>query len=221
MLKDGEKGVIRQRGKETITYAIAPHLPCGLVSPDQLRKLADTADKYEVAALKVTSAARIALVGLTEDQVDPAWKDLGMDPGQATGLCVRSVKACPGIQFCRLAQQDSLAMGLELDKIYHGMALPSKMKIGVSGCKIQCAENCIKDIGLYGTPKGWTVTIGGNGSALPRLADVLAEDVPENEILAVVARVVDYYKENSKRERMGRMIERIGLETVKAELLGG
>ena len=219
MLKDGEKGVIRQRGKDEVTYAIAPHLPCGVVKPDQLRTLADVADKYDVAELKITSAARIAIIGLSEDQVDPVWEDLGMDPGHATGLCVRSIKVCPGTQYCRLANQDSLAMGMKLDRLYHGMVLPSKMKMGVSGCKIQCAENCIKDISLYGTPKGWTVMIGGNGSARPRLADILAEDLGGDEAEAMVARVIDYYREHSKRERMGRMVDRLGLETVKKALV--
>jgi NAD(P)H-nitrite reductase large subunit len=220
MLKDGEKGVIRQRGKDDITYAIAPHVPCGVVKPDQLRTLADVADKYQVSALKITSAARIAIIGLKEDQVDGVWEDLGMDPGHAVGLCVRSIKVCPGIQYCRLAKQDSLEMGMELDRRYHGMVLPSKMKMGVSGCKIQCAENCIKDISLYGTPKGWAVMIGGNGSALPRLADLLVEDLSREKALDMVARIIDYYKEHSKRERMGRMIERMGLDKVKADLLG-
>ncbi|WDP89922.1 MAG: NAD(P)/FAD-dependent oxidoreductase [Desulfobacter sp.] len=220
MLKDGEKGVIRQRGKKDISYAVAPHLPCGLVKPDQLRTLADVADKYQVAELKVTSAARIAVIGIKEEDVDGVWKDLGMDAGAATGLCVRSVKACPGIQFCRLAQQDSLEMGMKLDKIYHGMVLPSKMKMGVSGCKVQCAENCIKDISLYGTAKGWTVQIGGNGSARPRLADLLVEDLDSEAALDMVAKIIDYYKEFSKRERMGRMIDRLGLDTVRAALLG-
>lgn len=220
MLKDGEKGVIRQRGKDDITYATAPHVPCGVVKPDQLRTLADVADKYQVSALKITSAARIAIIGLKEDQVDGVWEDLGMDPGHAVGLCVRSIKVCPGIQYCRLAKQDSLEMGMELDRRYHGMVLPSKMKMGVSGCKIQCAENCIKDISLYGTPKGWAVMIGGNGSALPRLADLLVEDLSREKALDMVARIIDYYKEHSKRERMGRMIERMGLDKVKADLLG-
>ena len=219
MLKDGEKGVIRQRGTENIKYAIAPHVACGVVKPDQLRTLADVADKYKVSELKITSAARIAIIGLKEDQVDDAWKDLGMDPGHAVGLCVRSVKVCPGIQYCRLANQDSLEMGMELDRRYHGMVLPSKMKMGVSGCKVQCAENCIKDISLYGTAKGWAVQIGGNGSAKPRLADLLVEDLPTEEALDMVARIIEYYKEFSKRERMGRMIERIGLDKVKADLL--
>ncbi|MCF8077520.1 MAG: NAD(P)/FAD-dependent oxidoreductase [Desulfotignum sp.] len=220
MLKDGEKGVIRQRGKDDITYAIAPHVPCGVVKPDQLRTLADVADKYQVSELKITSAARIAIIGLKEDQVDGVWEDLGMDPGHAVGLCVRSIKVCPGIQYCRLAKQDSLEMGMELDRRYHGMVLPSKMKMGVSGCKIQCAENCIKDISLYGTPKGWAVMIGGNGSARPRLADLLVEDLSREKALDMVARIIDYYKEHAKRERMGRMIERMGLDKVKADLLG-
>lgn len=218
MLKDGEKGVIRQKGKENATYAVAPHIPCGIVSPDQLRTLAGVAEKYDVQALKITSAARIAIVGITEDQVDGVWKDLGMDPGHAVGLCVRSVKVCPGTTFCRLGKQDSIEMGMKLDEVYHGMVLPSKMKMAVSGCKIQCSENCIKDISLYGTANGWTLLIGGNGSANPRLADVLMEDLSREDALEMVAKVVDYYRENSKRERMGRMVERIGLDTIKADL---
>jgi len=218
MLKDGEKGVIRQRGSEEPTYAIAPHIPCGIVTPDQLINLGNVARKYSVPAVKITSAARIALVGITEDQVDKVWQDLGMDPGHATGLCVRSIKVCPGLDYCRLAKQNSIKMGMLLDEIYHGMVLPSKMKMGVSGCKIQCAENCIKDISLYGTQEGWTLMIGGNGSARPRLADILMEDLSFDEARAMVDRVVEYYREHSKRERMGRMVERIGLETIKSDL---
>lgn len=79
MLKDGEKGVIRQKGKENATYAVAPHIPCGVVSPDQLRRLADVAEKNKASVLKITSAARIAIIGIEENQVDDVWRDLGMD----------------------------------------------------------------------------------------------------------------------------------------------
>ncbi len=218
MLKDGDRGVIRQRGKETAFYAIAPHVPCGVITPDQLETLAMVARKYDVSTLKITSAARIVLIGVEENQVDDIWKDLGMDPGHATGLCVRSIKVCPGTTYCRLGQQDSFKMGMALDEIYHGMVLPSKMKMGVSGCKVQCAENCIKDIALYGTAKGWTVSIGGNGSARPRLADILIEDLNDDEAKNMVSKVIEYYKTNSKRERVGRMIDRIGLDIIKSEL---
>ncbi len=67
MIKDGEKGAILQRDK--LTYAIAPHIPCGVVSPATLRKIADVAEKYGAAAIKVTSAQRIAIVGLRRSRL--------------------------------------------------------------------------------------------------------------------------------------------------------
>ena len=219
MLKDGEKGVIRQRGKGKPTYAIVPHFPCGVVKPDDLKKLIHVVETYDIDEVKLTSACRVALIGIPEEQLDAIWKDLSMAPGHATGLCMRSVKVCPGIKYCRLGQQDSVKMAKMLDEKYHGMILPSKMKMGVSGCKIQCAENCIKDIALYGTQNGWSITIGGNGSAKPRLADLLIEDLTFEHAEEMVAKLIDYYIENSKRERMGRMIDRIGLDCIKSALL--
>ena len=86
MLVDGEKGAILQRDRES--YAIAPHVSCGVISPDELRKMADVADKYDVAALKITGAARIAMVGIKEQDIDNIWDDLGTEKGAAIGLCV-------------------------------------------------------------------------------------------------------------------------------------
>jgi len=218
MLQDGEKGVIIQRDKQT--YAVAPHIPCGVVSPDTLRKLADVAEKYNAAALKITSAARIAMVGLKEEDVDNVWADLGMSPGAAIGLCVRSVKACPGTAFCKRGQQDSLGLGLKLDEKYHGLEVPGKCKFGVSGCVNQCAETCIKDIGLVGFPKGWRMLVGGNGGARPRLSQELARDLTTENALTLVDKVVAYYKANAApRQRMGDMIDKIGFDTFAKAVL--
>jgi NAD(P)H-nitrite reductase large subunit len=218
MLQDGEKGVIIQRDKKT--YAVAPHIPCGVVSPDTLRKLADVAEKYNAAALKITSAARIAMVGLKEEDVDNVWADLGMSPGAAVGLCVRSVKACPGTAFCKRGQQDSLGLGLKLDEKYHGLEVPGKCKFGVSGCVNQCAETCIKDIGLVGFPKGWRMLVGGNGGAKPRLSQELARDLTTEDALTLVDKVIAYYKATAApRQRMGDMIDKIGFDTFAKAIL--
>ena len=88
-----EKGAIVQRDYET--YAIAPHIPGGICDPATLRKIADVAEKYNAKALKLTSAQRIAIVGISEDDIDNVWKDLDMPPGAAIGLCVRSVEVLP------------------------------------------------------------------------------------------------------------------------------
>ena len=219
MLQDGDKGVILQRDKQT--YAVAPHIPCGVVKPETLRKLADAAEKYGAAALKITSAARIAIVGLKEEDVDKVWADLGMQPGAAVGLCVRSVKACPGTTFCKRGIQDSLSLGLKLDEKYHGEELPAKFKMGVSGCANQCAETCIKDIGLVGLPKGWKVLVGGKGGGRPRLAQELAKDLGTEKALELVDKIIKYYKANGKpRRRLGALIDEMGFDSFKEAVLG-
>lgn len=215
-----EKGAVVQRDKKT--YAIAPHIPGGIIfDVNVLRKIADVAEKYGAQALKLTSAQRIAIVGIDEDKIDEVWKELDMDKGHAVGLCVRSVKICPATHFCKRAQQDAVSIGLELDTKYHGMQLPSKFKMGISGCLNSCSESAVKDLGLIGTTKGFTVLVGGSAGVKARIADVLQEHVPVESVLALVDKVVLYYKENGKNyERMGNMIERLGIEKVKQDILG-
>ena len=211
MLKLGEKGAIPQRDKDC--YAIAPHIPCGIVTPDLLRKLADVAEKYEIEAMKITGATRIALIGLKEDQVDAAWQDLGMEPGAAVGLCVRSIRTCPGSTYCKLGKQDALSMGLELDRIYHGRNLPNKLKMAVSGCNLNCSESWVRDIGLVAKADGWTLTIGGNVGPKPRIGTELIAGLKDDQAIAAVATVVDFYQDNAKKgERLGKMLERVGLD---------
>jgi len=219
MLQDGEKGVIIQRDKKT--YAVAPHIPCGVVNAQTLRKLADVAEKYNAAALKITSAARIAIVGIDENDVDAVWSELGMSPGFAVGLCVRSVKACPGTTFCKRGMQDSLTPAMKLDEKYHGMELPGKFKIGVSGCPNQCAETCIKDIGLVGMKNGWRLLVGGNGGARPRLSQELTRGLTTEQALELIDRIIEFYKSNGKpHQRLGAMIEKTGFNEFKAAILG-
>jgi NAD(P)H-nitrite reductase large subunit len=111
-------------------------------------------------------------------------------------------------------------MGLKLDKTYHGMKVPSKMKMAVSGCKIQCAENCIKDISLYGTNKGWTVLIGGMGGVQPRLADQLIEDVSSGEAEEIVDKIINYCKDSGSRSRLGKVIDKVGIDALRQDILG-
>ena len=210
MLKLGEKGAILQRDKET--YAIAPHIPCGVVTPELLRTIADVAEKYEAQAIKLTGATRVAIIGLKEADIDAAWCDLQLEKGAAVGLCVRSVRACPGTTFCRIAKQDALGMGMALDKNFHSMELPGKFKMAVSGCHLSCAESWVRDIGLIGQQDGWQLVIGGNVGAAPRIAQELITGLDDAQVMAAIDKTVTYYKENGKKgERLGKMIERVGL----------
>lgn len=212
-----EKGAILQRDG---SFAIAPHIPGGVITdPDLLIKIADVAKKYKVPMLKITSAQRIALVGLKEEDIDSAWADLGMDPGAAIGLCVRRIKFCPGTTFCKRGLQDSVSLGSKIDQKYHGRNLPNKFKISVSGCPRKCMDTVINDVGFMGTPKGWTIYVGGNGGINPRFGQVLIENVSEEESLRILERIVDWYERNAKtNERLGATIARIGMDNLLSEI---
>ncbi|HEY5673843.1 MAG TPA: NAD(P)/FAD-dependent oxidoreductase [Malonomonas sp.] len=214
-----EKGAIVQRDRQT--YAIVPHTPAGLISREQLRNIADVADKYQVPMIKVTSAQRLALIGLAEADIDAAWQDLGAPIGYTTGLCVRSVKICPGTDCCKRGLQDSIGVGLEMDKRFHGRPLPWKMKMAVSGCPNDCGETCIRDIGLIGTPRGWNLMIGGNGGSQPRLSQRLLEHLPDDEqALAAVQRLVDWFEAQGRKCRLGKLLEESSLEQLRLIALG-
>ncbi len=210
-----EKGAIIQRDGQT--YALVPHIPCGVISDfNILRRLADAAEKYNASAMKITSSQRIAVVGIAEDDLDAFWKDLDMMPGLASGLCIRNVKACPGTSFCRLGQQDALALGLELDRRYINMPMPSKLKIAVSGCPMDCAESHVRDIGIVGNKKGWVLEVGGNAGAAPRIAEPIAKGLSDQEAIDLTDRVLEAYKGLGKKKRLGMVLKSMELEEFKA-----
>ncbi len=211
-------GAILQRDKET--YAIVPRTPVGVVTPQVLETIAQVVKKYDIPVMKITSGQRMALVGLKEEDVTEAWKDLGLDVGRATELCVHYVQACPGTAVCRFGVQDSLGLGMELEQLFTGMELPAKVKFGVSGCPICCGESYVRDIGVLGRKKGWTLIFGGNAGGRPRIGDVIAKDLSKEQVMDLIKRCLAYYAENGKqKERTARFIERIGIDALKEAVL--
>jgi NAD(P)H-nitrite reductase large subunit len=212
------KGAILQRDKAT--YAIVPRTPVGLVTSDMLENIVKVVRQYDIPVVKITSGQRMALVGIKGEEVDAVWKDLQIDVGKATELCVHYAQACPGTAVCKFGVQDSLGLGLELEKMYEGMELPAKVKFGVSGCPFCCGESFVRDIGVLGKKSGWTLIMGGNSGGRPRIGDVVAEDLTKEQVLELVKRCLEYFKENAKKkERTSVFVERVGIETVKKAVL--
>lgn len=217
-MSDRPKGGIIQRDKKT--YGVIPRTPMGLVTPDILENIARVARKYEIPVIKITSAQRMVLVGMSPEIVDEVWRELGMDVGPAVELCVHYVQACPGNTLCKLGLQDSLGLGGKLENIFVGMDLPAKAKIGISGCPMSCAESYLRDFGAFGKKSGWTVIFGGNAGRKPRIGDVIAEDLSAEEVIDLAKGCFEYYASNGKKkERTARFIERIGIEEFKKAVL--
>lgn len=217
-MSDRPKGAIIQRDKKT--YAVVPRTPMGLVTPDILENIANVVRKYKIPVIKITSAQRMALVGMDPEVVDEVWRDLGMDVGPAVELCVHYVQACPGNTLCKLGVQDSLGLGGKLEEIFVGMHLPAKAKIGISGCPMNCGESYMRDFGAFGRKSGWTVIFGGNAGGKPRIGDVIAENLSSEEVVDLARRCFEYYASNGKKKkRTARFIERIGIEEFKKAVL--
>lgn len=213
MEKDNPKGAILQRDKKT--YAIVPRTPAGILSADILDKISAVVKKYNIPVVKITSGQRIALVGLEKDQVDPAWNDLQIDHGEAEALCLHYVQSCPGNSLCKFGVDDSLGLGVELEGMFQGLDFPAKVKFGVSGCPMNCAEGYLRDVGVFAKAKGWTLIVGGNAGGRPRIGDVIAKDISRTQVVEFSRKFLEYYKDNArKKERTCRFIERVGVDTV-------
>jgi NAD(P)H-nitrite reductase large subunit len=202
------------------TFAIVTRIPGGFVTPEILEKIADVTRRYQVPVVKITSGQRFLLIGMREDDLAPIRRDLGPLAEEVPASSVRYVQACLGTDACRYGTQDSTGLGMELEKRYQGAVYPAKIKIGVSGCLRCCGESYLRDIGLVGTTKGWTVIFGGNSGRRPSVGTVIAQDLSRADALDLVHRLLEYYQSNARpKERTARFLERIGLAQLKSDLL--
>ena len=101
-------------------------------------------------------------------------------------------------------------MAVRLEERYKSIRGPHKIKGGVSGCVRECAEAQSKDFGLIATDKGYNIFVGGNGGATPRHCDLLAKDVPPDDVVPILDRYLSFYiRTADKLQRTARWIENL------------
>ena len=93
------------------TFSVVPQMRGGVTTAEQLRRIADVADKYEVPMVKLTGGQRIDLLGIRKEDLPGVWADLDMPSGYAYGKSFRTVKTCVGQEFCRFGTGDSTKLG--------------------------------------------------------------------------------------------------------------
>ncbi len=200
------------------TFSVVPRIRGGVTSPDELRRIADVAEKYKVPMVKITGSQRIDLLGVKKADLPKVWADLGMPSGQAYTKGVRMVKTCVGTEFCRYGVQDSTSAGVELERRLENLFTPHKVKMGAVGCPRNCAEATVKDIGLIGQEGSWQVVVGGAAGKKVRKADLLITVVTTEEALTAAQLFFQYYRENANYlERTYDFVERLGIEKVRKE----
>lgn len=213
-----EKGAAVQ--KDMKTYAITPYISGGLVDPATLRKIADVAEKYNVKIIKMNSEHRIGFYGINEEDIEDIYADLGMEPGGLSGKIVRATKFCIGNTSCKKAYQNTIDLGLKIDENFFKISTPNKVKISLSGCPNSCGESAVRDIGLIGAKNGWKLLVGGTCGLQVKKGKLLAKDLSDDEVIEIIDKIIDYYKERNIEKRMGSFIDRIGFNKFSENVLG-
>ena len=192
------------------TYSVIPAMPAGEVTPEKLLVFAQVAKDYGLY-VKVNGAQRIGMFGARLEQLPEIWERLveaGFESGHAYGKSLRMVKSCLGTNWCRYGVGDSTAMASHLERRYRGLRSPHKIKIGVSGCARECAEAQAKDVGVIATHRGWNLYVGGNGGAQPAHAQLLVEDLDDENLQRCIDRfLILYIREADKLQRTARWVE--------------
>jgi len=204
------------------TYLVVPHFNAGLLSPEQLEQLAALARKYRIPKTKITGAQRVAFLGMEPEALEALRVELDIPatPPHAHNQ-VHYVQACPGSRWCQFGQRDALAMGERIGRIELDGPLPAKVKVGVSGCRFCCCESWLRDVGLAAEKKGWRFSFGGNAAGRPRIGDLVAEGLSDDEAVALVTKTLNHYLHGAKfKTRSARFMERYGIEALQKAVLG-
>ncbi|GAA1926210.1 nitrite reductase large subunit NirB [Streptomyces sodiiphilus] len=224
---DGEQAALQDTNDHFLanlqrngSYSIVPRVPGGEITPEKLIVIGEVARDFGLYT-KITGGQRIDLFGARVDQLPAIWSRLvaaGFESGHAYGKALRTVKSCVGSTWCRYGVQDSVRMAIDLELRYRGLRAPHKLKSAVSGCARECAEAMGKDFGVIATAAGWNLYVGGNGGATPRHADLLAQDLSDEELVRLIDRFLMFYIRTADRlERTSVWLERIegGLDHVR------
>jgi len=202
-------GVVRSRGEGV--YSIMARTPLGSVTAETLDAINSVVQDFGLPGIRVTGRQRIQILGVPEGKVREIIERLG-EVGEA---CKYFVQACAGSTACHFGVQDSIEMGAKLEAYLNKFSLPTKLKSGVSGCSMSCAESYVRDVGMVGTATGWTILFGGNAGKGVRKADVLAKGVSPEEGLEIIGKALDFYAKNAKKkERTARFAERVGIDAI-------
>lgn len=205
------------------TYSVVPRMWGGMTTPDELRAIADAADKYKVPTVHVTGGQRIDLLGVKGEDLPAIWKDLndaGMVSGHAYAKGLRTVKTCVGKDHCRFGTQDSTGLGIKLENKLWGSWSPHKVKLAVSGCPRNCAEATCKDIGVVCVDSGYQVGVAGAAGMDVKETERLMDCETEEETIEVATAFMQLYRENAKYlDRPYKWVAKVGLDWVKEQIV--
>jgi sulfite reductase (ferredoxin) len=218
----------RQPGVQMVRIKI----PFGGLTANQLRQVAELADRYATGVGHVTTRQDIQLHFAELKHVPDMMRllaSVGLTTREACANTVRNVTACHLAGVCQGEVFDVTPYAKTV--AYHllrnplNQSLPRKFKIALSGCRQDCALTPIHDIGLLAAKRadgalGFRMVVGGGLGSTPRIAQVLREFTPMDELLPTIEAVIKVFdtlgnRKNRNKARMKFVIEKLGFDEFK------
>lgn len=189
-------------GRIAVTVSIKPAggIP-GDATSDQMDRLADLADSYSFGELRITHLQNVVLAHVAQDELLSLWTSLvEIGLGDANNELIGDIVACPGLDYCALANARSIPIAQKLSARFADNALQEeigKLRINISGCINACGHHHVGHIGLLGVDKRgeefFQITLGGRDDDKSRTGDILGAALPEDDMVDAIARIVDRY----------------------------
>lgn len=215
----------RQPGVQMVRIKI----PFGGLTANQLRRVAEIADQYTTGVGHVTTRQDIQLHFAMLPDVPTIMRKLAevdLTTREACANTVRNVTACHLAGVCQGEVFDvtpyAKTVALHLLRNPLNQSLPRKFKIAFSGCRHDCALTPIHDIGLLAAKRhdgtiGFRMAVGGGLGSTPRIAQVLREFVPMDELISSIEAVIKVFdslgnRKNRNKARMKFVIDKLGFE---------
>jgi len=211
------------QGYSIVTISLKPiGGPPGDATADQMDALADLADKYSFGEIRVGHEQNLALPHVGKHDLPALWKALDKI-GLATPNVnlVSDIIACPGLDYCSLANARSIPIAQELTRRFanHDTAeLIGRLHINISGCINACGHHHVGHIGILGVEKNgeevYQITIGGRADEKAELGTLIGPSVKFGEVADVIEDIVEAYLalRATPEELFVDTVKRLGVE---------
>ncbi|RKQ71391.1 sulfite reductase (NADPH) hemoprotein beta-component [Litorimonas taeanensis] len=199
----------------------------GDVTSEQMRVVADLAEKYSFSELRTTHQQNLVLPHVEISELENVYKALqAAKMGDANIGLISDIICCPGMDFCALATARSIPVSQAIAERFQDLEHQSvigDMQIKISGCINACGHHHVGHIGILGLEKAgvefYQVKIGGDPSENTALGQVTGPGFSQEELIDGIERMVDHYIEiREAKERFIDTVRRVGVEPFKEVL---
>jgi sulfite reductase (NADPH) hemoprotein beta-component len=221
----------KQPGYSIATISLKPigGIP-GDASSDQMDLIADLADRYSLGEIRISHLQNLVLPHVKLDDL-PALHAILEGAGLATaneGL-ITDIIACPGLDYCSLANARAIPIAQELSNRFgtpQRQAEIGSLPIKISGCINACGHHHVAAIGILGVDRkgveNYQITLGGSAREDCSIGELVGPGFGADGIVDAVEKVVDTYigLRLSPEETFLEAVRRVGLPPFKEALYG-